>query len=103
MFCHTLRLGPQIAVSEMGWRELSDAQRAAATRLGYDEQLWADDTAPEEKERPCDRDWADLSETEQAAVRLLGWEGEAVRDTPPLRLAAAAVASLRAACTCAAR
>ena len=28
---------------------------------------------------------------------------EAVRDTPPLRLAAAAVASLRAACTCAAR
>merc|ERR1712032_194455 len=67
---------------EEDWDGLDDDQKAAATDLGWDQEMWdcvPDDEEPweaDECEQPSSEEsrWAELSSDEKKAAETLGWD-----------------------------
>ena len=53
------------------WDELSSAERAAATEIGYNQLGWDEGIPPE----TCSKRWATLTADESASASLLGYSG----------------------------
>ena len=66
---------------EKSWAEMSDAERTAATVIGYDGASWDEGEVPP----ICELPWGELGPREQRAARTLGytpeeWEAERLED-----------------------
>ena len=86
------------------WADLTPAEQAAATTLGYDATLWNMGDVPEQ----CTRVWSALSPSEVGAAIVLGytaaeWDAEATGTEAPAQAAPAQAAPSGAASAAAAR
>lgn len=55
------------------WKDLPDEKKAAATLLGFTEELWDGD---KESEISKENDWADLNDEQKKAAAEIGYNQE---------------------------
>ncbi len=53
------------------WEELPEEAKAAAAFLGYNEDMWENDTCPDGL---AESSWADLTDEQKAAAATLGYD-----------------------------
>ncbi|HNR90322.1 MAG TPA: hypothetical protein PKM65_18440 [Spirochaetota bacterium] len=57
---------------ELSWEDLNDTEKELWSALGWSEELWDGNTAPES----TDKEWDDLSDSERNAAMGLGFTEE---------------------------
>ena len=63
---------------DVDWKHLLPAVKAAATELGYTQEMW-DSESSSKKLAIEDKDWDELSEKERDLLKILGYNEDLVR------------------------
>ena len=63
---------------DVDWKHLLPAVKAAATELGYTQEMW-DSESSSKKLAIEDKDWDELSQKERDLLKILGYNEDLVR------------------------
>ena len=64
---------------DVDWKHLLPDVKAAATELGYTQEMWDSESSGKKKLAIEDKDWDELSQKERDLLKILGYNEDLVR------------------------